>query len=313
MHVINSLLPVFVLIILGKWLSRIGFISNEFGKGLNRLTYWIALPSLLLDKVSGAVFDFGGVTILSLLLISVTILSVLVAYLVAVVLKLDARSMGAFVQGAARSNNAFIGLPVILYSMSRLSPDVASLATVALAPAIVFYNALSVCILLAHSDRQAQTRAQTTMIFIKQLFTNPLLLACVIGLLMNYFQLRFPVAIQHSLSALGDTALALALISIGAGLSFKGIFKGIRISLSASMIKVVVQPLIGLGAAFFCDLSPIERQILLIYLACPTATASYVLADIFNSDRNLAANIIVVSTLLSAVTLSIIVAFGGSL
>ena len=56
---------------------------------------------------------------------------------------------------------------------------------------------------------------------------------------------------------------------------------------------------------------PAERQILLIYLACPTAVASYVMADIFNSDRDLAAHIIVISTLLSAVSLSIIVAFGG--
>ena len=50
---------------------------------------------------------------------------------------------------------------------------------------------------------------------------------------------------------------------------------------------------------------------LLVYLACPTAVASYVLADIFGSDRELAAHIIVVSTLLSAVSLSLIVAFGG--
>jgi predicted permease len=51
-----------------------------------------------------------------------------------------------------------------------------------------------------------------------------------------------------------------------------------------------------------------EMKILLIYLACPTATASYVLADMFGSDAPLAGRIIVISTLLSAISLSIVVA-----
>ena len=308
MHVINSLLPVFLIILLGKLLCRTGFFSDSLAKSLNRLTYWVALPALLLDKVTNATFDSGDVVLISLLLILSTIGSMLTAYFAAFLMKLPARSMGAFVQGAARPNNAFIGLPVILYSISGLAPDLEALATVALAPAIVFYNLMSISVLLAHSERKQQSARQTAGLFTKQLLTNPLLLSCVAGLLLNYFRIGFPVAIQRSLTTLGNTALALALLSIGSSLSFKGIGNGLLRSLTASGIKVFIQPLIGLGLALLCNLPPVERQILLIYLACPTAVASYVLADIFDSDRDLAAHIIVISTLLSAVSLSIIVA-----
>ncbi len=311
MYVLNSLMPVFLIIALGKLLCRTGFFSENLAKGLNRLTYWVALPALLLDKVTNATFNSGDVIRLSMLLVLATLGSVLAAYLAGFILKLKPRVMGAFIQGSARSNNAFIGLPVILYSLSSLTPDIEALATVALAPAIVFYNILSVSVLLAHSDRKEQGKRKTAELFVKQLLTNPLLIACVIGLLFNFFGIVFPVAIQRSLASLGNAALALALLSIGSSLSFKGIGNGLRLSLTASGIKVFIQPLIGLGLALLWKLPPVERQMLLIYLACPTAVVSYVLADIFDSDKELAAHIIVVSTVLSAISLSIIVAFGG--
>lgn len=311
MHVLNTLMPVFLIIALGKLLCRTGFFTESFAKGLNRLTYWVALPALLLDKVTNATFNSGHVARLSFLLVLATIGSALAAYLIGFMLKLKRRALGAFVQGSARSNNAFIGLPVILYSMSGLSPDVEALATVALAPAIVFYNILSISVLIAHSDRTQQNKRQTARLFIRQLSTNPLLISCLIGLLLNSYGLHFPLPVQRSFAALGSASLALALLSIGTALSFKGIGSGLLHSLTAAGLKTFIQPLIGLGLALLWNVPPIERQMLLIYLACPTAVVSFVLADIFDSDKELAAHIIVVSTVLSAISLSIIVACGG--
>lgn len=311
MYLLNSLLPIFLIIALGKTLCRTGFFSENLAKSLSRLTYWIALPALLIDKVSNATFNSSDISRLSLLLVLATLGSVLIGYTATFILKLDRRSTGAFVQGSMRSNNAFIGLPVIIYSMSAINPNIAALATVALAPSILFYNFLSVLILMTHGDRKKMNPGATVLLFIKQLLLNPLLIACAIGLLLNGLKIALPVAIQSTLKALGDTSLALALLSIGASLSFKGIRTGLITSITASGIKVFVQPLIGLGLAVLWNIPPVERQILLIYLACPTAVASYVMADIFNSDRDLAAHIIVISTLLSIASLTAVLALGG--
>lgn len=312
MHVLNSLIPVFLIIALGKALRHTSFFSVNPGRDLNRLTYWIALPALLLDKISTVEFNAGEVSRISLLLILATLGSALISTLIVRLLRLDRSAAGAFVQGSSRANNAFVGLPVILYSMSGAAPQIEALATIALAPAIVFYNIFSVTVLLAYGDRKQRSAAATAALFCKQLFTNPLLLSCAAGLLMNLSGLHFPVSVGRALAALGSSALALALLSIGSSLTFKGLNQDLTRSLLASAAKVFVQPLIGLGLAILVDLPPLARQILLIYLACPTAVASYALADIFNSDRELAGHIIVVSTLLSAVSLSIIIASGGS-
>lgn len=311
MHVLNSLIPVFVIIALGKALTRTSFFSADLGRNLNRLTYWVALPALLLDKISNASFNAGEVSRISFLLILATICSALVSVLLSVLLNLNRRAAGAFIQGGSRANNAFVGLPVILYSMTGTAPQIEALATVALAPAIVFYNIFSVTVLLSCGERKKRSAAATAALFCKQLFTNPLLLSCAAGILINLAGLHFPPAAGRTLTALGNSALALALLSIGSSLSFQGLNRGLSLSLLASAVKVFLQPLIGFGLALLVGLPPVSRQILLIYLACPTAVASYVLADIFESDRDLAGHIIVLSTLLSAVSLSIIIALGS--
>jgi predicted permease len=311
MYVLNSLMPVFLLIVLGKGLSQTPLFSGDFFHGLNRLAYWVALPALLVDKITHAAFNSGDMLHITLLLILASITSAVIGALIAFAGRFNRKTAGAFIQGASRANDAFIGLPVILYAMSSTEPDIGALAIIVLAPAIVFYNLLSIVILMLYSDRNGKSHGTIATLFIKQIFTNPLLIACVVGFIFNRAGVAFPAPIQRSLSALGGSALALALLSIGAALSFKGLTRKWGLSLSSSAIKVFIQPLIGLGLAILWNLSPVERQILLIYLACPTAVASYIMADVFNSDKELAAHIIVVSTVLSAVSLSIITAFGG--
>jgi len=311
MYVINSLLPVFLLIALGKALTRTSFFTPDLARNVNRLTYWVALPALLIDKISNATFNSAEVSRISVVLILATLLSIAVAYLVGKIMRIERKSLGAFVQGSVRANNAFVGLPVILYAMSGMRPGLEAVATVALAPAIIVYNMISITVLLAHSDRKQRRPAETARIYSQQLLTNPLIIACALGLALNAVQILPPLPIQRSLAALGNMALGLALLSIGTSLSFDGIRHGLGRSFTASCIQVFVQPLIGLALALAWKLPAIDRQMLLIYLACPAAVASYVLADIFDSDRELAGHIIVVSTLLSAISLTLIIAFGG--
>lgn len=311
MHALNSLLPVILLLCLGKALTRAPVFSDNLPRDLTRLTYWVALPALLLDKVTHTAFSPSEVSTLTLLMVLATLIAGATAYPAAKVLKIEREALGAFVQGTVRGNNAFVRLPVIFYALGDLHPEAGTVAIVALAPAVIIYNILSVTILLAHSNRQKVSPAEAARLYAKQLLCNPLLTAAVAALAMKAAGLQFPHALQRSVSAMGTMAPGMALISIGASLSFKGIRNGLARSLTAASIQVFVQPLIGLALALLWNLTPVNHQILLIYLACPTGTASYILADIFGSDKELAAHIIVISTLLSAVSLSLVLAFYG--
>jgi len=307
MYVLNSLMPVFLIIVLGKLLCRTGFFSDSLVKGLNQLTYWVALPVLLFSEISSAVFDAGEVRRITLLLIAATLIALLLGYLTARLLRLPHRSLGAFVQGCGRANNAFVGLPIIIYALSGTSPNVKALATVALGPAIIFYNFSSIIILLIHGERQHKGVAAVG-VFLKQLLLNPMIIACVAGLLINSAGFTLPQMISRTAAALGQSALPLALLCIGSSLTFEKTPAAASPALIASLIKVFVLPAIGLLLGRIWGVSGTELKILLIYLACPTASASYVLADMFGSDAPLAGRIIVISTLLSTISLSLVVA-----
>jgi predicted permease len=306
MHVLNSLMPVFLIVALGKLLCRSSFFTPDLVKDLNRITYWIALPALLFAEISSAEFDGGEVGRITLLLIVCTLGSFLVGGIAARVLRLPHRALGAFIQGCGRANNAFIGLPVIVYALSDAFPGVKTIATVALGPAIVFYNVSSIAILLLFGERRPVGAA--SHIFFRQLLLNPMILACLAGLLVNASGTHPPLMVGRTMAALGQAALPLALLCIGSSLTIEKSPAALLPALVASVIKVLIQPLSGLLLGRLWGLSALELSVLLIYLACPTATASYVLAERFGSDAALASRIIVISTLLSILSLSLAVA-----
>ena len=310
MHVLNSLMPIFLIIVLGKLLCRTGFFSDSLVKGLNQLSYWVALPALLFSEISSAVFDASQVRRITVLLIVATLIIFMIGYLVARLLRLPHYALGAFVQGCGRGNNAFVGLPVIIYALSGTLPNVKAIATVALGPAIIFYNFSSIVILLAHGEKQHKGAAAVG-VFIKQLLLNPMVIACIAGQLVNSAGITLPLMFTSTFAALGQSALPLALLCNGASLTFEKAPAVASPTLIASLIKVFALPAIGFLLGRLWGVSGTEMEILLIYLACPTASASYILADMFGSDAQLAGRIIVVSTLLSAISLSLIVAFGG--
>jgi len=307
MHILNSLMPVFLIIVLGKALTQTHFFSKDLAKSINLLTYWVALPALLIDKISSAVIESTAVWNITAVLIIGTLAGFAIGYLVAWMLRLPRRAIGAFVQGCGRANNAFIGLPVILYALANHSAQIESLATVALAPAIIFYNVSSVVILLLHGEKNHKGLRAAKM-FAKQLLFNPILLGCVIGLLINYAGWTNPVMLQRTLNALGQAALPLALLCIGSSLSFEGLRSAALPSFAASVIKVFLLPLLGWFLCRAWGMPTIEMKITLIYLACPTAVATYVMTEILGSDEKLAGRIIVLSTLLSLISLSVVVA-----
>ncbi len=310
MHVFNSLLPVFLLIALGKILREKYFSSSLFND-LNQITYWLALPALLVIKISQATFAGAAALRVAGVVLVATLIGIALSYLAARILKLSNQAKGAFVQGCGRANNAFIGLPVVIYALKEANPEIEAIATLSLAPTIIFYNIFSVVVLISHSGKKHKGR-ETAQMFAKQLTTNPLIIACIIGLILQLTGLRLPVVAVRTLGALGQVALPLALLSVGASINFSQLRGTAVYSVTAACIKVFVYPLIGmLVALYWPGISAPERTTALIFLACPTAIASYVLADIFGSDKEMAGRIIVISTILSAISLSLVVALAN--
>lgn len=309
MFIINSIAPIFLLIALGKIVQKTGFLPDSFFKAINRFVFWCALPALLISRIGVAELELSTISRIVLLLTSGTLLAMALAWGVSRALNLPASKTGAFIQGSFRGNGAFIGLPVIVYSLGLLDPRAETLGTVVLGPVVILFNILGVLI-LTHYSRNRNKSGASIASFIGELVKNPLIAACAIGLALNLSNTALPLFLFRSLDTLGDTALPLVLMSIGASLEFERLHGAASPSLIASLIKVVAAPAFGFLLAGLFGLSQTERMIAIFYLAAPAAGMSYVMAEVMGNDGPLAGRIVALSTLLSAVTIPIIMAIG---
>jgi predicted permease len=309
MQIVNILAPVLLLVLLGFLLRKISIFEVSFFKNCAKLTYRIGLPALLFMKIAYAEADLGSSWKISLAMMSAIASVGLIAAVTARIFMHDHRRRRTFILTSFYSNTAYVGLPVILYALSIGSGNsrLVDAASMAVAPMIPFVNLLSI-IVMGSGEKGNKLTVSGLLKILKRILLNPLIIACLSGLLVSSMDIPLPNLLTRSLDSLGNMALPLALLSIGAGLSF-GSLKGTFFpTVTAALFNICLLPLIGYLFSRYFGLSDSYTLIALIFLACPTAAATFVYAREMDGDHVFAVNVIVLSTLLSTLSLGLVLA-----
>ncbi len=316
MYIVNTLVPLLALIALGATLRHRGFAPPGFFQQTNRLLYWVALPCQLFYQTAEATIEGGAALRIFLVLLTGMVFCLGLGYLATRALRVPQASMGAFVQGAFRGNLAFVGLPVVLFAMAapdgKTLPGVGALAVLSVAFLVPIYNVVAVTVLLAAQRSHPSLLRRRIRELLFRIATNPLVLSCVAGLVFVLTGWKLPPLLRQTCATIGQMTTPLALLGIGAGLTLESLRGRLRDSSAAAIIKVVAAPVAGWAVAPLLGLSAAELRMALLYLCCPTATASYVMARQFGSDDALAGNVIVVSTILSMPALAVALLISGA-
>jgi len=301
--VIAALLPVFLLILLGVVLKRSLIQPDAQWQGLERLTYYVLFPALLVQTLVKADLSkvpfagVGGALFLSALAMALLCLALrpLLARLA-----IDGPAFTSIFQGAVRWQT-YVGLAVSgsLYGASGLA--LASVAMVAIIPLV---NVLSVTV-LAHYAAPERRSAREIALTIAR---NPLILACIAGLALNQLHVPLPKLWHDVANALSQASLAIGLLVTGAGLHFEGLT---RLRLAAALgvgLKLVAMPALALALAVWFGLSGPSLVIVAVCAAVPTSPSAYVMALQMGGDAPLLAQIITLQTALAALTMPLIIA-----
>lgn len=301
MIVLNSLFPIFALLLLGSILKRMGLTDSLFLKTSDRLIYYFFFPIMLFWKIGGASLDQGIDWDFCLACLGALSAMYLLSTLIIRLLPVSNFQAGSFSQGCYRFNT-YIGVAVILNSLGAEGVKYFGIMIGFSIPLINLF-AVSTCIWFSGQDTGFKRRV---VIVSRSLVANPLILGCLAGIVYSRIFGGFPVFVHNALSLISSVALPLALISIGGALSFAGVRGNLAPALLAAFLKLAVLP--ALGWLFFAllDVTGLPFKVGMIFLALPTSTAIYVLSSQMNSDTNLASAAIVVSTLLSFLSLSVV-------
>jgi predicted permease len=205
---------------------------------------------------------------------------------------------GVYIQGAFRGNCGIVGLALAaaMYGNYGLSAGGVLLGVV-----ILTYNTLSVIVLTAfHPDKRLSWRQ--LMIGIAK---NPLILSVVLAIPFAAFSVPLPEWVLTSGEYFASLTLPLALICIGATLSVTSLRRGSHAALGASLLKMVVLPIVSTLAAWLIGFSGRELGLLFLFFASPTAAASFVMVKALGGNTALAANIVAITTLMASLTITL--------
>jgi hypothetical protein len=296
---LNVVLPVFLIIALGFGIRRINFVDKFFLDKISHLAYFVAVPALLVWKIGTASFDLNFNPRLILGSYLGVISCGLGAYLVARLLRLPPREVGSFTQGAFWGNLTYIGLPILLAAYGEEGLQRGGVLIGFMSPLV---NAAAV---LALTWPLKGSMDWKSIVDLKNaLITNPVILSCLAGLILSYFQVSFPAFAVNFLRFLSDLALPLALISMGGNLSFEKVRKDYKATALACFFKLFLMGGTGWLLFRWLEIGGLDFKVGIVLLACPTAFSSYLLSTRLGADKSLMSSDIMVSTLLSMITLS---------
>lgn len=290
-------LPVFAMVFIGLGLKRARWIDAAFVTTASQLVFKATLPTLIFLSIIRADLE----ATLNPRLLGVFALATLGSFLAVwgwAALRVARADRGSYIQGAFRGNCGIVGLALAasMYGDYGLSAGGLLLGVV-----ILTYNAFSVVALATYRD---EARVDWRDI-LAHIVRNPLILAVVAALPVALLAPPLPGWLLTSGEYFASLTLPLALICIGATLSFGALQASGAVALSASLMKMVVIPALATGAAWLAGFEGRELGVMFLFFASPTAAAAFVMARAMGGNAVLTANIIALTTLMASVTITL--------
>lgn len=290
-------LPTFGWVVVGVVLQRLGLLPPALAEKLSQLAFNIGLPVMLFT--GAAQVDYSGLGSARYLLAGVlaTLLMLAFSWSYARWRNFPRNLQGIFVQAAFRSNLAIVGVALTFSAYGARGPVLAALP---IALMTVLYNILAVWVL--NVTLGSNTSMRSVLLGIVR---NPLIIGISAGVCLSVSGLPVPAVLRPLGSGLSTFFLPLVLVCIGGSMNLSRLYKAGTLTWEASLWRLCVAPLIGMSVALLIGVRDEQLGVLFLLLASPVAASSHVMVVAARGDGTLAANIIVLTTLFSIVTITV--------
>lgn len=297
---LNILIPMIFLVVLGYFLRKYKVINDAYENISSKIVFNIALPVTLFSTTASAKIDIKEIIKLWPFLLLITIIFiiiVLITYFISTIMTIEKKTKGAFIQGGFRSNYVIIGYPILLNIFGDTIILHMTLTTVFMIP---IFNILSVIILTINNPDIDEYDVKSIVL---NILKNPLIIGIMLGLFFSVLNIGLPQIIINTTSMIGGLTTPLALINIGSMYTFSLKLKNRTPQLVCLMLKTIIYPFIFTSISALLGFKGLPLAVLFVALAAPSPPSSYVMAKIMNSDEIFAANNVVLTTSVSAITI----------
>lgn len=295
---LNATIPVFLMMVLGLFFRKIGWIDSDFAAKMNRFVFLVPLPVLVFSDL--ATIDFSQIWNPKFVLFCffVTLISITISALLSLLLKNKA-DRGEFIQASYRSSAAILGIAFIqnIYGTSGMAP-------LMIIGSVPLYNIMAVLVLSFFKPGQSKIDKAVLKKTLKGVVTNPIIIGIAAGLVWSALSLPVSGIFEKTITSIGNTATPLALIAMGASFNTGKLSGKLKPAAAASFIKLIGFCALFLPAAVQLGFREEELVAILIMLGSATTVSCYVMAKNMGHDGILTSGAVMLTTLFSAFTMT---------
>jgi malate permease and related proteins len=297
----DIILPIFIVMAIGFILQKKFTMDIST---LSKLNIYFVVPAFIFVKLYSTQFSaslFGKVLLFFILLV---IILYAISTLFAKILGLDRGKKTTFTNSTMFFNSGNYGVPVNELAFKG-DPFAMSIQVIVLTLQNIF--TFSYGIFALQSVNNSKWKAMIGY------FKMPVLYAMGAGLICNALNIQVPAVILIPANMIANAMIGLALLTLGAQVAriqFKAALSAVYSSLT---IRLIISPLIALFIIWLFRVDGMTAQALLIASAMPTSVNSAVIAEEYKNYPEFAAQVVLFSTIISAVTVSFVIYLAGIL
>ena len=295
---LNATIPIFLMMLLGMLFRKLGWMDEVFAAKMNKFVFLVPLPVLLFEQL--ATVDFSEVWDIKFIIFCfvVTAISITISTLISLLWK-DRSIKGEFIQATYRSSAAILGIAFIqnIYGTVGMAP-------LMIIGSVPLYNIMAVVVLSVFKPGNNSFDKALVKKTLKGIATNPIIIGIVAGFVWSALKLPMPLILHKTVSSIGATATPMGLMSMGATFEMKKETSKMKPTLVAVFMKLIGFCAIFLPVAAMLGFRNEQLIAILVMLGSATTVSSFVMARNMGHEGTLSSGVIMMTTLLSAFTLT---------
>lgn len=295
---LNATIPIFLMMLLGMLFRKLGWMDEVFAAKMNKFVFLVPLPVLLFEQL--ATVDFSEVWDIKFIIFCfvVTAISITISTLISLLWK-DRSIKGEFIQATYRSSAALLGIAFIqnIYGTAGMAP-------LMIIGSVPLYNIMAVVVLSVFKPGNNSFDKALVKKTLKGIATNPIIIGIVAGFVWSALKLSMPLILHKTVSSIGATATPMGLMSMGATFELRKATSKMKPTIVAVFMKLVGFCAVFLPVAAVLGFRNEELIAILVMLGSATTVSSFVMARNMGHEGTLSSGVIMMTTLLSAFTLT---------
>ena len=303
-NVFYNVLPIFLIALLGSVIRRKWLTSDEFWRGLEKLSFYILFPTAIFEYSSKIDLNSSEFIKLTTALISSTLIVSIMLVLYQTRRPYSGVQFTSVFQGATRYNNyIFFALAAALFGQEGLT------IVAAISPYLLIATNITAIISFTHYIPKGEglTKRKSFVLMVKSIGTNPFIIASIGGVIFSYLELTLNIGIEKTIHNLATSALTIGMLIVGAGIKIKIKPEYFQQIIFTSSVKLIIMPIITFIVLWLMGITGTARSVGIMFSCLPCAGSSYILSRQLGGDPETMSSIITFTTIFSILSLSLLV------